>query len=306
MNKDDKKQVPVKFEVKQVRSSLKLDPTNDLKGAMAFLTEFVKDKGIGVTNANSALTVYLKAQELGIGFANAVDHMHVINGKTGIDIHILKAILLKAGRYIRWTKTMDRQPLYKYIDSTNGQTWTSHLLPRAFLSKLANDDPYYENAGYAPTEDAFDKLRAEGRPIIVPGSATGKLVPVDYVTEYRFEREFIFGVDNKPELRVEISRFYSSDAPANKLADAKSVWVTNRPIMEDHRAFTPGARAIASDLIFGCYDTKELFDMEGVDYVINDQGSVVSHGTYSSNPSGTPDNNNEVTDVTNTQEEVKD
>ena len=75
------------------------------------------EKG-GIKNINDGLAVLMRAQDLKIYlFSTCLEHIHVINGKTGVDIHIIKALLLKAG--CTWRCVKDYQPLYEYTDSIN-------------------------------------------------------------------------------------------------------------------------------------------------------------------------------------------
>lgn len=259
--------------------SFNLDVINDKEATMEFFTTLVKNKQIGINTPEEALTLYLKANELGVGFASALDHMHVINGKTGIDIHILKAILLKAGRYIRWTKTKDYLPQYQYTD--NSSLWVSHLKPKAFLKWLAEEDPYYDNAMYVATKAHMEECKSKSMIPIRVNNTTGKLEPFDYITEYKFEREFKFGDAQKVEIRTEISSFTTSEAlqsgkyQPNDPKMATSPWVAFTKLMLDHRAFTIGARAIGNDLVMGCYERKELYEMNGIDYIMDSEGNVI-------------------------------
>lgn len=282
MNKENNKNKLAVNNSNSSLTSLNLINKAEREQAMELFTELCKNKGIAINTPAEALTLYMKAKELNIGFANAIDHMHVINGKTGIDIHILKAVLLRAGGFIRWTKTLDYAPLYKYKDSNDGTTWISHLRPKAFMEWLINDDPFYEDAVYG-TPNTFKKLKEEGKLIIIPVSNSGKPEPFDYATEYKFEREFEFGKQKKLEIRHEISRFTVSQAlRIEKNNKEGSIWQTNPEIMVDHRAFTFGARAIASDLLKGCYETKELYDMCNIDYEIDSDGKIISNHSESS------------------------
>ena len=67
----------------------------------------------------------MRAQDLNLPFSTGIEHIHVINGKTGIDIHIVKALLSKAGCTWRCLKDC---LLY---------TSTSNIIKKTKLMKLS-------------------------------------------------------------------------------------------------------------------------------------------------------------------------
>ena len=82
-----------------------------------FLTKIIRSDKSGIKSVNDGLAILLRAKDLGLPFSTCIEHIHVINGKTGVDIHILKALLLKAG--VTWKIIKDYTPLYEYTDSIN-------------------------------------------------------------------------------------------------------------------------------------------------------------------------------------------
>ena len=88
-----------------------------LVAAENFLTKIMRsDKG-GIKSVNDGLAVLMRAQDLQLPFSTCIEHIHVINGKTGVDIHIVKALLSRAG--CTWRCLKDYQPLYEYTDGIN-------------------------------------------------------------------------------------------------------------------------------------------------------------------------------------------
>ena len=88
-----------------------------LIAAENFLTKVMRsDKG-GIKSVNDGLAVLMRAQDLQLPFSTCIEHIHVINGKTGVDIHIVKALLSRAG--CTWRCLKDYQPLYEYTDGIN-------------------------------------------------------------------------------------------------------------------------------------------------------------------------------------------
>ena len=83
-------------------------------------------------------------------------------------------------------------------------------------------------------------------------------VPVDYVTEYKFTRIL-------PDKRVMFStgRFTRNEALAAGLFE-KDTYGKYARVLIGHRAFTYGARDIASDVLFGVMETTELKIINGI------------------------------------------
>ena len=91
-------------------NALNLFDPKQLAAAEAFLTKVMRSKKGGFDNINDGLAVLMRAQDLNLPFSSCLEHIHVINGKTGVDIHIVKALLLKAG--CTWRCLKDYQTLY--------------------------------------------------------------------------------------------------------------------------------------------------------------------------------------------------
>ena len=98
-------------------NKLNLFNDKDLVAAENFLTKIMRSEKGGIKSVNDGLAVLMRAQDLQLPFSSCLEHIHVINGKTGIDIHIIKALLLRAG--CTWTCEKDYQPLYEYTDGNN-------------------------------------------------------------------------------------------------------------------------------------------------------------------------------------------
>ena len=106
-----------------------------------------------------------------------------------------------------------------------------------------------------------EKLKADGKfPIIrIPAQ------PIDFVTEYTFTRyvKNLGGIVKQ----TAISHFSLAEAQAAKFFE-KDTYVKYARVMIGHRAFTLGARDIASDVIQGVMETSEQVLVEGDDYTL--------------------------------------
>ena len=241
---------------------------NDIAVAKAILEHLVEDKSTGVNTVGAGLLMMMKAKELGIGFGNAIPHMQIINGKAGIDVHIIKALLSNPNSGVTWTHTKDNVPLYNYTDGHN--IFIYQTLPENYiiLPKLSGNPD-------------VDKYRSEGKyPVVILPAKDGKIVPIDYISEYKFER---IKKDIKGDwiTVTTVSKFTWSEAITAKLPLDKagqinpdSAWYKYRNLMLNHRAFTFGARDIASDILLGNYSVDELLDMNDYVYDIDNDGIV--------------------------------
>ena len=242
-----------------------------------FLTKIIRSDKSGIKSVNDGLAILLRAKDLGLPFSTCIEHIHVINGKTGVDIHILKALLLKAG--VTWKIIKDYTPLYEYTDSIN--VYEEDKLPEYAIKckskkeadeKIAKDDSddhiyvypvkfYRDVQGNIYRDYQLDSLRfgiAVNKQQIMELSKANKIavyripaVPIDYVTEYEIYRTI-----NGKEVTAR-GRFTKLEAQAADLF-TKGTYNKYARILISHRAFTYAAREIASDIIMGVMETTEL------------------------------------------------
>ncbi len=264
-------------------SNINLLNEEEMTAARAVLGSLIKtDKG-GIKTVEEGVAMLVRAKSLNIPFGAALEHIHVINGKTGVDVHIVKALLLRAG--CSWNCTKDYQPLYEYTDGIN--VFNDGTLPeyvvrcnnvteaKAKREKDVNGDKmyvypvkYYKDFNgniykdYQLSENKFGKVTTKQEAIDV--QKAGKIpvymvpaLPIDYITEYEFHRQI------NGEVMKAIGRFSYSEANTAGLF-SKDTYKNYPRIMISHRAFMYGARDIASDAIMGCYETKELKLIENV------------------------------------------
>lgn len=259
---------------------LNLFNSTDLVAAENFLMKIMKsDKG-GIKTVNEGLAVLMRAQDLNLPFSTCLEHIHVINGKTGVDVHIIKALLLRAG--CTWTCEQDYQPLYEYTDGYN--VYVDNALPdytirclskkdadskaKADIEKGIDDHVYvypvkwykdfngnmYKDYQLNSTKFGIAINASHGAEITKSGKVAVYRVasmPVDYITKYRFTRNV-----NGKEIEA-FGWFTYSDAVKAGMFD-KDTYKKYPRILIGHRAFTYGAREIASDILFGVMETTEL------------------------------------------------
>lgn len=266
-------------------SSINLFDNEQLAAAIAFLDKIMRsDKG-GIKSVNDGLAILMRAKDLNMPFSTAIEHIHVINGKTGVDIHVIKALLLRAG--VTWRCINNYSPLYEYTDGINvyidgkfpdfvercksvkeanekriadeknGITnETVYIYPVSWYSDFSGN--IYKSYNLTNKfEVAVNRQHADS--IIKSGKIPIYRIanqPVDYITKYEFTR-----IINGNTITA-IGEFTYSEAQIAKLFE-KDTYAKYPKILISHRAFTYGARDIASDVIMGCMETTELKIISG-------------------------------------------
>lgn len=274
-------------------SAINLFDDKQLVAAENFITKIMRSEKGGIKSVNDGLAILMRAQDLGLPFSSCIEHIHVINGKTGLDIHIIKALLSKAG--VTWECIDDYTPLYEFTDGFN--VYVDGEFPdyvkrcksadeaKAKSEKAENDDYVYvypvkfykdmkgniyrdyqlnnKTFSIAVNAQQVAAIAKENKiPVIrIPSQ------PVNYITRYKLKRI----VNN---VCVEsIGRFTYKDAQQAEMFE-KDTYKKYPKVLISHRAFTLAARDIASDVLFGVQETTELkivtgteiSDSEFVDY----------------------------------------
>lgn len=274
---------------------LNLLDEKQLAAAEVFLKKYMaSDKG-GIKSVAEGLAVLTRAQDLQLPFSTCIEHIHVINGKTGIDIHIIKSLLSRAG--VVWECTKDYAPQYQYTDGNTiyNETQLPAYCVRCRTAKEAEEKTNADSVGVYPVKWYVDlkgnmynefqisdkcvvalnkahaqKLASEGKFPIMRVAAH----PIDYVTEYKFTR---YKIINGKEHEVTATSHYSfSEAQSAGLFE-KDTYKKYPRVLIGHRAFTLGARDIAPDAIMGCCETTELKIVSGKDLSADDFIDVDSY-----------------------------
>ena len=241
------------------------------------------EKG-GIKSVNEGLALIMRAQDLQLPFSSCIEHIHLVSGKTVADIHIIKSLLSRAG--VTWECTKDYTPQYQYTDGNT--IYLETQLPdycvkcqtadkATKLSEESNGDKigvyhvkwYTDLAGKKYNEFQISdkckvainpahaqKIKAEGAfPVIrIPA------VPIDYVTEYKFKR--FHRIMGKIVEQNAISHFSYTEAVTADFF-SKDTYKKYARIMIGHRAFTLGARDIASDILMGVLEETESAVIDG-------------------------------------------
>lgn len=277
-------------------NSINFFDEKQLIAAENFLQKIMRSEKGGIKSVNDGLAVLMRAQDLQLPFSTCIEHIHVINGKTGVDIHIVKALLSRAG--CTWRCIKDYQPLYEYTDGINvyidnsfpdyvvrckNQKEAEEKAKKDFES--GNNDNVYVYPvkwymdfngnmykDYQLTTNKFGIVI--NRQQIPEITKLGKIPvyriankPVDYVTEYEITRTL-----NGKEVTA-TGRFSYSEAVQAAMFE-KDTYKKYPRVLIGHRAFTYAAREIASDILFGVMETTELKIVAGNELTNEDIISV--------------------------------
>ena len=274
-------------------SAINLFDEKQLAAAENFLTKIMRSEKGGIKNINDGLAVLMRAQDLDLPFSTCLEHIHVINGKTGVDIHIIKALLLKAG--CTWRCVKDYQPLYEYTDSINvyvdgsfpdyvvrcnsqqeaeekAKADINHNKVYVYPVKWYKDFNGNLYKDYQLNQQRFGIVTNKQQAIEL--SKNGKVAvyrvpnnPIDFITEYEITRK----VGSKEV--TAIGKFSYTDAVQADMF-TKDTYKKYPRILIGHRAFTYAAREIASDILFGVCETTELKIISGQEVNTNEVVSV--------------------------------
>jgi hypothetical protein len=256
-NKSENNQVAITTP-KYLQSLVQFRNLND---ANEFFKILAQSERFTTTNPADIIAMYVQAQELGIGFASASNHMHIVNGKAGIDIQIVKALISKPGTGITWEHTEDYIPIYKYTDKTT-EYFSDNIPTHCMICYNADD---------------IKKAKDDGKTAIFPyrldnqkwNIVSGIITPIDRRSTYLFSRLKLLP-NGQWFTQKEIGTFSWSDASTagilydkNNEINPKSAWHKYPRNQLNVRAFTFGARAIGADLLMGMYETSELHEFAG-------------------------------------------
>ena len=273
-------------------SVLNLLDEKQLASAEVFLKKIIATEKGGIKSVNEGLAILMRAKDLQLPFSTCIEHIHVVQGKTNTDIHIIKSLLSRAG--VIWECTKDYTPQYQYTDGNT--IYNETQLPDYCVKRVTAEeaekvtkDSNYTKIGVYPVKWYTDlsgrqynefalsdkcaiainqthaqKLKAEGKfPVIrIPA------VPIDYVTEYKFTRyKQIFGKVVETHATSHFS--YTEAVTADFFT--KDTYKKYARIMIGHRAFTLGARDIASDVLMGVMEETESAIINGtIDQTISE------------------------------------
>lgn len=271
---------------------------DDYDKAKVLLGSLIRSDKCPIKTVEDGMALLLRAQDLKLPFSACLEHIHVINGKTGVDIHIIKTLLLRAG--VTWECLDDYAPLYEFTDGFN--VYNEAELP-SYARKCINkeeaekvtSDTTNELVGVYPVKfykgsDGNNykdyQLNANRFGIATNPAEVAKVVesgkiavwrvpaiPYDRISRYRLKR-----VKNGIEM-TSVGSFSLNEALVAGMFE-KDTYKKYPKTLIGHRAFTYAARDIASDVIMGLMETTELkivskLDINASDITDIDEAEIV-------------------------------
>jgi hypothetical protein len=197
-----------------------------------FAKEVVKSGVSSFKREADVILVLIRGKELGLPYGVSVNNIFAINGKSGLSVHLHKALLTKAGVYYELTE--DNVNVYAY-----GKT--------------------IEGKGFVPMGTTTSTK--------VEGFQVSPQV-IDKQTTYYFERDMKMPSGKWKTKKLTISYRYSEAVQAG--LTEKEVWTKYTRSLMKARAFTLGSSEIASDVVQGMYGINELAMEFGKEFTINE------------------------------------
>jgi len=204
----------------------------ELEKMRYFAKEVVKSGVSSFKREADVILVLIRGKELGLPYGVSVNNIFAINGKTGMSVHLHKALLTNAGVYFELQE--DFVPVYAYGLKTE--------------------------KGFVPM-GTTTSTKVEGfqvSPIII-----------DRQTTYYFERAMRMPITNEIKVKKVTISYKLSEGEQAGLAE-KDVWKKYTRSLLKARAFTLGSSEIASDIVQGMYGINELAMEFGKDFTINE------------------------------------
>lgn len=225
--------------IAQEEAVLNSEEVRTLEIMRVFAKEVVKSGLSPFKREADVILVLIRGKELGLPYGVSVNNMFAINGKTGMSVHLHKALLQKAGVYFDLLE--DFIPVYQFgmqkENATAGQ-------PKVFVPVGTTIETKVEGFVVSP------KI-------------------VDRQTTYYFEREIKMPLSGTIKTKKVTMSFRYSEAVKAGLTE-KDVWVKYDRNLMKARAFTNGATEIASDVLQGLCSLNELALENGKTFTIDD------------------------------------
>lgn len=229
-----------------------------------FGNKLAKSQFSPLKRGEDIVAAMLAGKELGFGVMTSISNIYPINGKPTAGIHVITALLLKAG--VTYEILRDYEPQFD-VGIDTGSVDKDGKPVFVTTRKVFIDEPLYEN------------------------EKRGKTVK-DYRTVIKFTRRLRQPDGQWRDMTITSSYSYSEAVAADYINnDKKPQWKAHLRTMIRTRALAIGARLIGDDLLMGLMETSEMADAYGVNYKVTEDGNAT---VIEPNPPQT--NKNEVSD----------
>lgn len=199
-----------------------------------------------IKSVSDFVVAVITGNQLGLPYTVSINNIFPINGKPGMSVHLIRALVLQKG--VTFEKTKDYLPIHNFYLTVVGEDG------KRTVKKDGGGQPVL--GGTLP----YDQIDKEVY-MVDPK-------PADRVTEYKLNR-LVKLPNGAFKEQTAIASFSLKDALQADLLD-KDNWKKYPASMLDARAFMKGAREVASDIIFGLYSIDELADTNDVPYTMDE------------------------------------
>jgi hypothetical protein len=230
-----------------LNNNLVMYDASEIKKSLEYVKALVDNRLVPQKRETDALAAIQIGKELNLPPMMAVNHVIMIDGKAGLDIHILNCLLLRAGVTTKVLK--DLSPLYLYRDNLSKRKGEGDVDEFSYYTL----DELIE-MGYSKADVMNKTLPNSNELRFIRGN-----IPQDYITEVELIREVTTPVGEQATITLKRS-FRLSEANAGGLLD-KPNWKYQSAMMIT-RATAYAARQIIADLMMGYMTTDELEEVQ--------------------------------------------
>lgn len=198
-----------------------------------------------------AAVAIMYGKELGIAPITALMNMYVHNGRVGLGIHLYTAKLIQNN--IVYSILEDYIPIYSY---------------------LTKDGRRFDDKEYTENRSDFQIVTAK---TLESDYEKDKIHVIRSLIDYRTTIEFVrimLVLGEKVKMQIKMSVTLSEYKQMGVVKETGS-WAKQPRTMLRSRCLTVGARLIAPDKFSSVYSESEIFDMQGVNYKVSEEGEVI-------------------------------
>lgn len=225
------------------------EAAGSLEEMRAVASVLIKSELCPLKKESDVVLAIITGNQYGFPFMTSISNIYPIKGKPTLSAHLHRAILLK--NKIVFNKVYDFEAVYQFAKLTeDGKAFELKDVP----------NPNGQGSTKQPTATTIGTI--DTMPV-----GYAKVKEVDRITRYVFKR-LLRQEDGSFEKLTVTSEFRMSDGAKAQLLE-KENWIKYPARMLDARAFSTGAREIASDLLLGIYSISELADEANIKYSIS-------------------------------------
>jgi hypothetical protein len=230
----------------QEKEAVAISKINDFQGLLTFGNNIIKSGLTPLKKGEDVVAAILLGRELGLGEMVSVNNIYSVNGKAAASIHVINALLQKAGVVVEVLH--DYEPCVRTVmkgddgNPVKDEKGNTVILREIFASEI-------------PLENEIK----------------GKIIS-NYKTVVKFTRQ-LKQPDGKYKDTSVISSFSYQDSVIAGL-NTKDNWKNYPKVMTLNRALAFGGRLIGADILLGLYEVSELADAHNIDYKLEPNGKT--------------------------------